>query len=232
MNQLPPSPFFSLQREGEDAILTRDWPPYGLPPGCLGALYGPKSVLRLYPWLVSPVLLAGEAVLVVDGGNSFNSYDFSEIAQRAGRGPEEVLKRIHISRAFTCHQVLALVRKTGAFARRVRARVIILPGLMDTYYDEAIPAREVRRVWEATRAHLGRLARENFLLLAVCPDHLMEEKRPLRASLAQMAGRVVVYREEENGDHTLRLVKPRGEGGFFEFTVSRAFDAVWNIPGR
>jgi hypothetical protein len=195
-------------------------------------LYGPKSVLRLYPWLIAPVLLAEEPVLIADGGNSFNPYDFSEIAQRADRKPKEILKRVHISRAFTCHQMSALVRRLGPFARQKRARVIVLPGLMDTYYDEAIPAREVQRVWEATRAHLGRLARENFLLLAVCPDHLMEEKRALRASLAQIAERVVVYREDENGESALRLVKPGKEGHFSELTVGGTIHAVWNIPGR
>lgn len=215
----------------EEALPARDWRPGALP-GRLGALYGPKSVLRLYPWLLGPMLLAGEPILIADGGNSFNPYDFSEIAQRAGRDPREILGKIHISRAFTCHQMLALVRKLGGFARSRRARVIILPGLMDTYYDEAIPAREARRVWEATRAHLRRLARENFLLLAVCPDHLMEEKRAFRSSLAAVADRVAAYREDEGGGQSLRLVKPAGEGAPPGISVSGMLDAVWNIEGR
>ena len=206
-------------------LLALEWPG-GKMPGQLSALAGPRGILRLYPWLMAPALLAGEGIFIADGGNSFNPYDFTEIAAYAGRPPGELLGRIQISRAFTCHQMLALVRRLGGFARRARARVIVLPGLLESYYDEAVPAREVGRTWRATLDALRRLAGEGFLILAVCPDHPMESKRALRRSLAGAAGRAVDCRQGEDGRWRLRIAKPKPAPAP---AGSGALGALWKV---
>ena len=73
-----------------------------------------------------------------DGANSFDPLLIAKIARRAGLIPEELLGRIHISRAFTCHQMEALVveRLAGAF-RRFGTNVAIVSGLLDTFPHEA-----------------------------------------------------------------------------------------------
>ena len=213
-------------------------------PGQLSALAGPRGILRLYPWLVAPALLAGEGIFIADGGNSFNPYDFTEIAAYAGRPPGELLGRIQISRAFTCHQMRARVRRLGGFARRARARVIVLPGLLESYYDEALPAREVGRTWRATLDALRRLAGEDIVKLdgnenpyAPSPRALEAvasyahynlypdpAQRALRRSLAGAAGRAVDCRQGEDGRWRLRIAKPKPAPA-----GSGALGALWKV---
>lgn len=192
----------------------------------LTVLLGPQAILRLYPWLVSPLLLIGESIMAADGGNGFNPYDFAKLAERAGIAPREILARIHVSRAFTCHQMLALVGELPRFTRKRETRVILLPGLLDTFYDEAIPAPEAKRLWRMTLTCLRRLADE-FLLLAVCPEHPMEAKRTLQPSLSQAADRVVVLSRNMEGALSLRLEKPQ-ESRALPFTLPEALSAVWS----
>lgn len=188
-------------------LLTMGWPE-GKMPGQLSALTGPKGILGLYPWFLAPALLAGERIFVADGGNFFNPYDFSEIAAHAGCPPGELLRRIQISRAFTCHQMLALVRRLARFTRRARVRVIVLLGLLESYYDEAVPVRETSRTWQATLNLLRCMAGEGFLILAVCPDHSLESKRALRRFLVGVAERAMDCRRGEDGLWRLCLIKP------------------------
>ena len=208
------------------AHIASGWPSEPLP-GQLAALVGPRGVLRLHPWLVAPALLAGENLLVADGGNSFNPYDLSTVAQWAGLAPKDLLRRVHVSRAFTCHQMLALVRDLTRFAQQTQSRLVLLPGLLDTFYDEAIPTREARRVWHATLDSLKRLTIEDLLLLTICHDHPMEPKRPLKPALLDAADRVVTYQPSREDQPQLRLLKPHTER--FDLTVSASLAAVWNV---
>lgn len=211
--------------ERKEALLAREWPSSYLS-GCVGVLHGPQKVLRFYPWLVAPILLAEEPIIIADGGNSFDPYGFGEIAQLVSQEPKDILNRIHVSRAFTCHQMLALVRRLAGFARRRQARVIVLSSLVDTYYDEAIPAQEARYVWEATRAYLCRLVRKNFLILVICPEHPMEAKHVFRASLIRTAKWVATYHEGKGGAQSLHLVKPWKKNYILECTANKILGPV------
>ncbi|MDH7498794.1 MAG: hypothetical protein QHH30_00210 [candidate division NC10 bacterium] len=64
----------------------------------------------------------GFQVLVADGANSFDPYLVSRFARREGLPPEELLKKIWVARAFTCHQMVTLLRE--------RLDPMILPGAL------------------------------------------------------------------------------------------------------
>lgn len=73
---------------------------------------------------------AGSKVVFVDAQNSFNPYAVSCMAASVGLDPEEVLKGIFVSRAFTSGQVEELIlRKTEEEIDRLGAQVLIVSGL-------------------------------------------------------------------------------------------------------
>jgi hypothetical protein len=112
---------------------------------------------------VSPSEPPGEmpaGVRVLDGGNRFNAYTVARIA----RGRPEVLNRITVSRAFTCHQVLALLESTAAGP----APFVVLD-LLRTFYDESVPAGERKRLLRACMAQLERLEQAAGGLVSVHP---------------------------------------------------------------
>ena len=91
------------------------------PPADIVLAYGKPagSVTHLALYMAFAGIAREKPVVFLDGANSFDPFLISKIARRAGLVPEELLGRIHISRAFTCHQMAALVveRLAGALDR-------------------------------------------------------------------------------------------------------------------
>jgi hypothetical protein len=110
-------------------------------------------------------------VVFLDGANSFDPFLLSKAARSAGLVPEELLSRVHISRAFTCHQMHALVveRLAGAL-EQFDTNVAIISGLLDTFYDQDVPFAETYDLLRKTMAEFTRLAGNGARILLACPD--------------------------------------------------------------
>jgi hypothetical protein len=78
------------------------------PPGKLYGVHGDSSVFRLSLVAAGHALLQGIPVTLVDGSNRFDLYGLAEFARRTAGGrctPEDLLRKIFVSRAFTCYQM-------------------------------------------------------------------------------------------------------------------------------
>jgi hypothetical protein len=96
--------------------------------------------------------------VALDAANCFNPYALARVVHR-GRLDRGLLARVVVSRAFTCHQLEALVReRLDEAVRRHRAdRVIVLdPGAL--LYDGEIAPAEAARVAERIAAALERFS--------------------------------------------------------------------------
>jgi hypothetical protein len=122
------------------------------PPAGLAALYGPDAV-PLALALTAQIALQ-RPVWVVDGGNRFDALWVAEYIARGGEAPEPVLARIHVSRAFTCHQMAERVVTLPA-----EAAPLVVLHLLDTFYDENVPLAEARRLLNALWPALRRRSR-------------------------------------------------------------------------
>ena len=101
----------------------------------------------------------GIDVILLDGANRFNPYVVSSFARNVLIPPEKLLRRIRIARAFTCHQMATLMgerlalllhaRTVGAIHESPLQRPwVILLGPLTTFFDEDVPEREVRPLFE------------------------------------------------------------------------------------
>jgi hypothetical protein len=104
-------------------------------------------------------LLHGETVVAVDGGNRFDPYEIGKAAGALGGDGKEALSRIHVSRAFTCHQMEALLsrRLQGALSR-FDAKLALIMGLPETFSDADVPYAEACRVFQNCLSALRRIA--------------------------------------------------------------------------
>jgi len=101
-------------------------------------------------------VLAGRRVVYLDAANSFNPYVLARVVHRR-RLDRGLLRRIIVSRAFTCHQLEALVRERAAPAARAHgADLVIASDVGALLYDEEVPLPEARRVTASIVGHLGR----------------------------------------------------------------------------
>jgi len=178
------------------------------PPGKLFCLHGGNVVFRLSLAAASRALASGIPMTLVDGTNRFDVYYITDFARRlAGqqqgrrRTPEEFLRNIFISRAFTCFQMEAVITdRLLPFVRERESPVVIIFGLLDTFYDEQAPLHEVRASLGRIITALRRLKAERIAVLLACTDlrPASAERRDLFPRLAGAMDRV--YRVTGEGD--------------------------------
>lgn len=160
------------------------------PPGKLYCLHGGREVFRLSLYAVSHALLRGMPIALVDGTNRFDLYAVADVVRRLGtRGatPEDLLRRIFVSRAFTCYQMEAvLTERLPRFLVREKISVAVIFGLLDTFYDEQAPLFEVKAGLQRIMASLRQLKRENIAVLVALQNTVpaSHERRTLFPSVA------------------------------------------------
>jgi hypothetical protein len=147
-------------------------------------MYGSRSVLTLSFLLAVraqlPLQLGGleSNVIFVDGGNTFRLYKVSRLARLFGLRPRQVLQRILISRAFTAHQMTAIVlEKLEETIERHDAKMVILSDFEALYLDKDVRPDETKAVYSQVTAYLAKIAEQNsVIILATCPPHFRSRR--------------------------------------------------------
>ncbi len=155
------------------------------PHGKLFCLHGDRSVFRLSLYAASHALFAGLPIVLVDGTNRFDVYYIAEFARRAStynsikqrKKPEQLLENIFISRAFTCYQMEATItERLPAFLKKKNSSIVIIFGLLDTYYDDQAPLFEVKASVQRVISALYRLKQQHISVLLASLDIKPESK--------------------------------------------------------
>jgi len=120
----------------------------------------------------------GIDVILLDGANRFDPYMVSSFARKTLIHPEKLLRRIRIARAFTCYQMATLMGeklvsllREGATNQPQRPWVILL-GPLTTFFDEDVPEREVRPLFERSLREVEKMAIEGIPFFLFQPNPL------------------------------------------------------------
>jgi hypothetical protein len=143
-----------------------------------GARTPAQTLLAIFTWLAA----RGETPRVFDGGNRFDGYFVARIARRMTPQPEAVLGRLRLSRAFTCYQLAQLIEEANAD----RSPVLILD-LLNTFYDENVPLRDVERLLGQVISHLKRLAEVGPVVIGAQEPRTMVKERWMLLEQLQVA---------------------------------------------
>jgi len=180
-------------------------------------LSGPSAVYRLGLCAAVDRALAGEPVLYLAGTNVFDPFLVGRLARASRVAPAHVLQQIHVSRAFTCHQMVRLVTDCLPSALRTYdARFVILAGPLDTLYDQSVPEPEAMRLFRAMTEALQDTAGQVLCVSPLAPPESGERSRFVAALRAQ-ARRVIdlceaedgLWLQEEGGSEPRRWMIPR-----------------------
>jgi hypothetical protein len=172
------------------------------PPAGLIVLSGHTAVYGLGVCAAADRALAGETVLYLAGANMFDPFLVGRLARASRVVPSRVLRQIHVSRAFTCHQMVRLVADCLASAvHTYDTRRVILSGPLETLYDESVPEREAARLFRTMLAALERLAQQDVQVLCVSPlpPGVSDVRRGFLAALRARACRTIEVQETEDG---------------------------------
>lgn len=92
--------------------------------------------------LISALALR-QTVTVLDCGNRSNMYAVAKLIRPYTSDPVSVMNHIRLSRAFTCYQVLAMIRAT---ANNPPREPLILLDLLATFLDEDVELKDSQRL--------------------------------------------------------------------------------------
>ena len=176
-------------------------------------LYGHQLVFRLGLYAAAERVFAGEPVVYLDGANTFDPFVIGRLARAHRRQPRALLSMIHVARAFTCHQMERLVSEClDAALGRYQARIAILSGFFETFYDQAIPEQEALRLFGRMMESVTRLTQQGYRVLCLCPPAPILA-RTSRRGLEQLRGQAdrVIRVQEEQG--VVRLEEEGHESG-------------------
>lgn len=183
------------------------------PAGKLYCLHGDRSVFRVSLYAASRALLNGHCVALVDGSNSFDLYYVAEFARRVTAfrqsivRPDHLLERLYIARAFTCYQMEATItERVMEFVRAKHIPVVIIFGLLNTFYDEQAPLFEVKASLQRILTMLQHLKRADVSVLVAMRDAQppSKERAMLFPSVCTAMDEVFAIAQTEEELHVVR----------------------------
>ncbi len=108
-------------------------------------------------------------VIFVDGGNNFDPYLISDNSVEEELDPENVLERIHISRAFTHHQLACIIiDKLPHAIDEFKAKLVVVSDITGLYCDPDVRDEDKDdslRIFTKTVHTLRTLARQHDCLI-------------------------------------------------------------------
>jgi hypothetical protein len=136
------------------------------------------SLLCVRGQLASQLGGLGTKVLFIDGGNTFNLYQISQLARAHHINPKQALDNIYISRAFTAYQVTALImQKLKTTIKKTGAKLVIISDIAGFFLDTDLPDYEAMRVFSQVLTYLSNFARENkIVLVTTYPPHKSDKR--------------------------------------------------------
>jgi Rad51 protein len=165
----------------------------------LSLLLSVRAICSLPPGLDSDVV-------VIDGGNNFDTYSVSQHAVRLGLDLEKMKKRVHLSRAFTHHQLSNLItEKLAPAIDQCDARLAIVSDITALYCDPDVKEkREAFDLFSRDVHSLATLAERRNVIIVV--TNLQSRSKAMENVLVEMAH--VSARLHEKGVYTqLTVVK-------------------------
>ncbi len=163
---------------------------------------GSDFVFRLTTLLCVRAVMEGGAVVFVDGGNSVDPHGMVALGKRAGLTRDEILPRVQVARAFTCHQMTTLLldmldKKIG----ETDASLVVLACLPEMYLDEDVDVGEAHQLFQRSmRAARRTIAdREAVGLVTNAGMAKLYRRRSIRRQLYESADRVIRMAHGRNG---------------------------------
>lgn len=148
------------------------------------------------------------SVIFIDGGNLFDPYLISETARLMGLEPDETLRNIWVSRAFTSYQLTALItEKLPEILDREKSKLAVISDLPALYCDSDIGMFEAKRTFNRVTRFLWSLIKERSLLLVA--TSLSSKNTRKRGLEHYLLGRADIAAKIEDGNPHVKLTLER-----------------------
>ena len=152
--------------------------------GDFALLYGSQSVSSISALLCIkaqlPIQLGGirSNVIFIDGGNCFKLHQISRFARLHYFNPKKILKKIHITRAFTAYQITSLIlEQLKGMVNRYKAKVVIISDILSKSSNNKIDDEEINVIYNQVIRYLKRFAKKNNILVIITENGEPKNKK-------------------------------------------------------
>lgn len=168
--------------------------------GKISLVIAPRQVVPQMMTMLATLALHG-SVVVVDGGNRFDGYALARELRRHTTQVQDALKRILLSRAFTCYQTMALLAKLP-----VDGTPVVVLDLLATFRDENVNWGKRQRLLGSSLDFLKRISENAPVAVWACTHSpALKEDPLLLTALLEIAHDIWKLQELETPTHQLPL---------------------------
>ena len=163
---------------------------------------GSDYVFHLTSLLCVRAVMEGGEVVFVDGGNSVDPHGIARIAGRAGLARLDVLPRVHVARAFTCHQMATiLMEQLGGKVRDSGASLVVLSCLPELYLDEDVSLSEAHQLFLRSMRAVKRVVEDRDVVGVATNAGLAKlyRRKSIRRVLYETVDRAVRFQHHRGG---------------------------------
>jgi hypothetical protein len=133
---------------------------------------------KLTVYLSALAASLGVKVLVADGANAFDPYVVSKFARKEGIPPAELLKKISVARAFTCHQLATLIReRLDPLVPAGVGSLVVFLGPCTMFFDEDVPGEEAALLFRKMMAKVQEMSQNGVFFLMSQSFHGFNKNR-------------------------------------------------------
>ena len=129
-----------------------------------------------------------QRLIILDCGNRSNMYTVAKLIRPFTPDPVGILNRIHLSRAFTCIQVLAMLKSTLALAPQ---EPLVIMDLLTTFLDEDLALPDARALLARSLDYIQGLSQHAAVVISMRPlPPLAQNRAVLEEDLRAFAGTI------------------------------------------
>src|SRR5207245_10444357 len=150
----------------------------------------------------------GHEVVFLDGGNSGDPHGMVARGKRAAVAREDMLPRVHVARAFTCHQMTTLILDMlDKKIEETRAGLVVLACLPTMFLDEDVEVGEAHQLFQRSMRAIRQTVREREVVGLVTSAGLakLHRRKSMRRQLYEGADRVSCTAHGKGGGLIRRL---------------------------
>ena len=132
--------------------------------------------------------------IYLDGGNTFDPYAISAIAQQNEVDPRATLEKIFVSRAFTAYQLSALIFETLENALKEHgSKLVLISDVLSLFMDSDVPTKEALAIFSKAVNYLSELAakRKAIVIASFFPSEQLRRRFSLESTLLEGASTTV-----------------------------------------
>lgn len=130
---------------------------------------------------------------ILDCGNRSDMYRVARTLRFLTNDPAAMLKNIHLSRAFTCYQVVAMLERLPADS----TLPVLVIDLLSTFMDESVHAIESNLLFSCALQQLVRISNSSPVVVSAKP--LLSISSPRTRLLQELKARAFQVWEEPGG---------------------------------